>query len=79
MLARLARPSGGLAGDVVRRPARAARPGPGGRARDVVDLLAREAVLVPVVPRAAWREGDPADEDGRGVDLLLPRHAGDVP
>ena len=54
----------------------AAGPGP---AAEVVARLAREAVLVPVVPRAAWREGDPAGDDVRGVDLLLPRHAGDVP
>jgi hypothetical protein len=44
-----------------------------------VALLAREAVLVPVVPRAVWRDGDPGDDTSRGVDLLLPRHAGDVP
>lgn len=61
------RPAGGLT-----------RPG-AGSADDVVTVLTREAVLVPVVPRATWRDGDPADDDTRGIDLLLPRHAGDVP
>jgi len=60
----------------------AARP-PGGAAA-VVAVLRREAVLVPVVPRAAWRERDDTADDTpddtmRGVDLLLPRHAGEVP
>ena len=45
----------------------------------MVALLAREAVLVPVVPRATWRDGDAGDEGSRGVDLLLPRHAGEAP
>lgn len=49
-----------------------------GGAVEVVDRLAAGAVLVPVVPRATWREA--TAEDGiRGVDLLLPRHAGEVP
>lgn len=43
-------------------------------AATAVARLAAGAVLVPVVPRATWR-GD----DRSGVDLLLPRHAGDVP
>ena len=53
---------------------------PTGRAAAVVAVLLRRAVLVPVVPRAAWREGDDnPDDTARGVDLLLPRHAGEVP
>ncbi|MGJ7439794.1 NUDIX domain-containing protein [Aquipuribacter sp. MA13-6] len=46
-------------------------------AATAVARLVAGAVLVPVVPRAVWREGPEVGE--RGVDLLLPRHAGDVP
>jgi len=44
-------------------------------------VLRAGAVLVPVVPRATWDEGGrTAGPDGaRGVDLLLPRHAGEMP
>lgn len=52
----------------------------GRAAAQAVAVLLSESVLVPVVPRATWREGDDAlAGDPRGVDLLLPRHAGDVP
>ena len=62
--------------------------GPDG-AMAVMALLRCEAVLVPVLPRAAWRTdgadsgsstaGSITDSAARGVDLLLPRHAGEVP
>ena len=49
-------------------------------AAQAVAVLLSESVLVPVVPRATWRDGaDRLPVDTRGVDLLLPRHAGDVP
>ncbi len=48
-------------------------------AATAVARLVAAAVLVPVVPRAVWREGSGGEAGGRGVDLLLPRHAGDVP
>jgi len=52
----------------------------GPSAVEVAAVLLREAVLVPVVPRATWREGDDTPDDAvRGVDLLLPGHAGEVP
>lgn len=52
----------------------------GRAAADAVSVLLSEAVLVPVVPRATWRDGQAAlSDDSRGVDLLLPRHAGEVP
>lgn len=49
-----------------------------GGAAEAVERLAAGAVLVPVVPRATWRD-TPSDDGVRGVDLLLPRHAGEVP
>ncbi|WP_380169461.1 NUDIX domain-containing protein [Jannaschia sp. R86511] len=47
-------------------------------AATAVDTLAAAALLVPVVPRATWRDPGPAGGPP-GVDLLLPRHAGEVP
>lgn len=49
-------------------------------AAGAVARLVRTAVLIPVVPRATWRD-EPGRDSGssRGVDLLLPRHAGEVP
>jgi 8-oxo-dGTP pyrophosphatase MutT (NUDIX family) len=48
-------------------------------AAGAVEVLVAGAVLVPVVPRATWRDELPAPGGRPGVDLLLPRHAGDVP
>lgn len=48
-------------------------------ATTAVDRLVAGALLVPVVPRATWRDAPPGRGGERGVDLLLPRHAGEVP
>lgn len=80
VLARLARAADDVPrGDVPRGGAGAGAGAGAGGAAAVVGLLAEQAVLVPVVPRATWRDGDGRDPSVRGVDLLLPRHAGDVP
>jgi len=62
---------------VLVRLRRAAR---GADAVTAVTRLIAGAVLVPVVPRATWRDAPPGPGVmDRGVDLLLPRHAGEVP
>lgn len=45
----------------------------------VVAAVVAAGSLVPVVPRAAWRDGPPGGDGRPDVDLLLPRHAGEVP
>jgi 8-oxo-dGTP pyrophosphatase MutT (NUDIX family) len=69
--------------DAASAPVPSAAPGSSEEALDLAARVAAAVVargsLVPVVPRAAWHDGPPAEDGLPDVDLLLPRHAGEVP
>ncbi|WP_336921439.1 NUDIX hydrolase [Aquipuribacter sp. SD81] len=51
----------------------------GSRADAAAAAVVAGGSLVPVVPRAAWADAPPGPDGLPEVDLLLPRHAGQVP